>query len=197
MNLRLDVQYTYAEYVEAQRAHRKAEQKGLGRGMWGWAIFVGLTVMLILVLRSLLSAGLPPTTAPATDDGSPAALLGDVLPWLVIFIVIWVVGYRYLRGQMKRMWDGSPHLQQPRVLTISDERFTDATALTSHAYQWAAFVQYRETANLFVLYPGPFMIEMVPKRAFPGPADVDAFRAFLQGAINPQQPAFAVLPPQR
>jgi hypothetical protein len=187
MNLRLEFQYTYDEFIEAQRAHTKGEVKEIRKrgSIWGWAIFIGLAVMFFLILQGRQPSGPARTTATRQIDAGPWTILLPILPWIGVALALWPLGYWALRRQRRKFWEGSAHLQQPRVVTVTDEMLTDATTLTSHAYRWAAFVKFHETTNLFVLYPTQYTLEIVPKRAFASPDDIQAFRAFLQERIAP------------
>jgi hypothetical protein len=66
-------------------------------------------------------------------------------------------------------------------------------ALSRYQYSWLAFLRNRETPNLFLLYIAKSRFYMIPKRAFPDGAAVEAFRQLIRLRITERPPAFPVV----
>ena len=93
----------------------------------------------------------------------------------------------------------APGLRRPHQADFSDYGVIVADAYVRTTSQWPAFEGFRETPNLFVLYTSPLAFLIVPKRAFAGPAEVDAFRGLVLNRVGkssflPQAGGFPVLP---
>ena len=123
-----------------------------------------------------------------------SALLFATVPWAVIALVLWVFIARS-DDPLRKVWEAQPSLHRPHVVE-ADERgivFSDAAGRTEQ--RWEAFTHVHETAGLFLLYTGRLSAQFIPKRAFAGAADLDAFRELLRVTIAQRPgPAFPVLP---
>lgn len=131
--------------------------------------------------RATRRAQIATATAPAADDGSFMTLL----PWLVIFLAIWLFFFRFLRGAIQRNWDAQPHLRRPATMELTPHglRFDNGVAVLD--YRWECFLKWREGDTLFLLYPSDIGFLTVPKRAMPDAATVDAFRQLLWQHVRP------------
>ena len=126
----------------------------------------------------------PPPVGETSQDGS----LVRLLPWLVVFLFIWVAFFRFLRGVTRRTWDAQPHLRNPQTLDLTPHglRFEDTVCVRD--YRWAGFTKWREGETLFLLYVSDVAFHIVPKRAMAGPHEVDQFRYLLWQHVRPVDP---------
>lgn len=63
-----------------------------------------------------------------------------------------------------------------RRYVFSDEEITIRSEVANASVKWAAYGQVRETSRYFLLYSAPGFANVVPKRYFPSPDSVTAFR---------------------
>ena len=74
-------------------------------------------------------------------------------------------------------------------------------ALARLEYRWGAFAGYKETDNLILLYLSPYVILMIPKRAFAEPGQLAVFKGLVMNGIAngyflpADSTSFPVLPP--
>jgi hypothetical protein len=104
----IHIEFTYdlADYVESQTLWNQSSKPtgrrtvlgGLGRGLFGWVLFIGLAIMLFMLLNSRQA---PPGTAgpvprPVANSYVHNILL-PVLTWVLIFGFVWFFVFRQIR----------------------------------------------------------------------------------------------------
>ena len=124
--MRAEFQYTFEDFREAEAALHGSNRGSnparvtFGRGLLGWLLFIGLSVMLVVLVQR--SRSNPPTrggpagpTAVAPSGNQPVDLLLSFVPWVVIFGFIWVFVYRQIRQQARtaRDWEKTPAYHRP------------------------------------------------------------------------------------
>lgn len=72
---------------------------------------------------------------------------------------------------------------------ISDSGIEVSRSNVASKYGWNAFVRYLETKNLFLVYQGPQVFSVFPKRAFTT-EEVDAFRSLLNQRLGAASTAY-------
>ena len=197
MELTVTFQYTFEEFQEAAHAirHPQANRRKVAEGIFAWVLFLGLAVMLYFLLRdSSPSPGQPSRPAAAEPL---IGMLPVVGPAAIGLCYVWlgVIGKRREPDAgLRRTWNSQPAFHRPKTLRISEDGTSVSDAVCSSSNAWAGYVHFQETPNLFLLYSTQSTAEFIPKRIFPTPADLEAFRSTAQSRIRPRESAFPVLP---
>lgn len=117
--------------------------------------------------------------APQQTGGHP--FLGMALFWFVLlgsfFAFGWFLDSSYKRSLRKASRSGA---DKEIVLDISDSGMESAEPPQKD--EWSHFSKYLESANSFILYEGPSIYAILPKRAF-APTEIDAVRRILDARL--------------
>lgn len=197
--MQIEFEYTLEDYKEAQRAATKEQlhPRGRVREWIGWVVFIALTGALFILLNKTSKPAVATPPPPPTPPDMMRDLVIPLIPWLLFFGLIWFVVFRQLRGRAKQAWEKQPYLQLRRTFEFTEDRVIMDDVQSRSEMRWTVFSKFVESRNLFLLYHGPYVFNMIPKRAFSGPAEVEAFRRLLQQKIQPGTGAFPVQPVQR
>jgi hypothetical protein len=184
------------------------------RFVFGWLLFIGLSVAIFTLLNHQSPPRPWPTTfvtvqtSTVTFSGTvgvpePSLEMFDVMlgvvPLVVLFLVFVWIGTRGARRQLEQTWEFQPHLARPETVEATDDGITFMEPLSRRSYDWSYFAGFKETTNLLLLYLSPYAFHVIPKRSFATQADFDVFRGHLlsrvkQGYFLPQTSAFPVIP---
>jgi hypothetical protein len=161
----IQVKYTLsrAEHHAAIRAHLVRM-----RTMWFFTA-IGLLWM-FLPLISVIALKADGKTYPlgATDLIQPALGLG-----FIVLLYGWTPTASYRKT--------NPALRdKEQSWVFSEDGCTNVSAIAESRMDWKAWIKAVETRDFFLLYPATTIVHIVPKRAFSGPAEVDAFRELLK-----------------
>src|SRR5262249_29468642 len=111
-----------------------------------------------------------------------------------IFVLAFLLTrYVFLPWQGRKIFAQTKALQRPYHWTWNNEQLSLSSDLLNIVVPWADLIKWRESKDLFLVYPSSISFHMFPKRAFRDPAAVDAFRGLLQSKIaspSPPQAAF-------
>jgi hypothetical protein len=119
-----------------------------------------------------------------------------VVLWAGLFVAAFVFFFvRALRDARKR-FEREPAAHRLQTVEITEGGLSQSTHASSTQYKWEAFIRQLETPNLFVLYVTEVTFLLLPKRAFAGQDEINAFRELVAGVVNPPGRAFPVLPPK-
>ena len=148
------------DYVEAQRAH----------ALKIWVVYIPLMLGILF-----FALGVWQVFSVGFARAVPALVLGALWMWL----------FRSVFGgkRLQRDFQKHAHLGKESRLRIDDEGISITNDVSSASNRWALYSSFRETNSLFVLYQGPRLFEMIPKRAF-GDADLPRFRDLLTQEIS-------------
>jgi YcxB-like protein len=141
----MDVRYqcTLEDYKEAQVAH--------------WTPSKGRRVLRAFLIGLILASGIRLYIA---SGGTAGVLpLAGLLLWFLLRFV-------YRPYYLKRDYRNHPNLAREHSLSIDDSGLQARSEVAEGRRAWTAYTKYRETRNLFVLYLGSRMFEIIPKRAF-------------------------------
>jgi hypothetical protein len=199
--MRLEFAYTADDLAEAGKLPPLPAPKQplkFGRGLFGWVLFLGMAVMLFLLMQERTGRpGQPPRPRP--PDAFTRDFLLPIAPWVVLFLVIWVIVFRQLRksaSAYKALWESDEQLRMPQTFETGDDGVELSSAAVSTRWKWEAFVGLDETTSLFVLRLPRDLRLIVPKRALQHPGELDAFRETLRSRVAAPTGGFPVLPPQ-
>lgn len=140
-------QRTFKDYREAVAAAR-AKLSWRGKVVAA-IIFVPVYILLVIGLMSF-----------GVSQGLASFSIAVGLPLLALF-----VSYGY-RAWLKRDFRRHPIIGLPEAARIDDTGLHIENAVSSGTAKWLGFGKFKETQNLFVLYLGPRMAHVLPKRAF-------------------------------
>jgi hypothetical protein len=120
------------------------------------------------------------------------------MPWVVIVAFFAYLTTRSARDQTRIAWEAyRPHLRR-KVYDIDAAGVSVDEGVSRAQYAWGAFVRFQETPNLLMLCPTDLTFEVIPKRSFASPAELDAARHLFATLIrDPSQPetGFPVVAP--
>ena len=170
--LRLEFQLTEDDLREAMRTHNRRAERS--------------TIILVLTMAAFMVWRLHTDSEPERSGDQVAGWSTTILvtiPWALLFALIWYTIYRLIGGGTHRAWQGAPTLQLPRAIEVDGSRLFSVDALVRSELLWPAFVMYRESTNLFLLYTARTAFLMIPKRSFAS-ADAQAwFRELLRTRV--------------
>ena len=201
MNQAITFQYTFEEFSEGVTAIQKSTRQlltpkmGAGGFIWMLAFLVAFVVMMMFAVP--YGRGAAPATgdpAPATAANRAMSYVAPALPWVMILSFAFFFFRRVMKHQRRVLWEADPAIHRPRTITPYAEGLGVSDPFSQTHIQWQGFVGFEETRNLFLLYIGRFTAYFIPKRAFPGQAEVEQFRALCQHSVSCAQMGFPVLP---
>jgi hypothetical protein len=132
--------------------------------------------------------------------------LASLWPFALIwFALVFALGFWQRRHLSKRSMQKFGPLQRPHTFTFRPDGVSMREPLMATEYAWAAFCEWRELPDLFVLFVSENAAELVPKRAIREPAQtvggegraLERFRGMLRACIDARQltqPAFEPTP---
>ncbi len=192
-----DFSYVLEDLAEAQKTHRMENGKKHYKSLIGWIFFTGLAV----IFFNYLNENQPMTSRQRMTNrvASPLDMATFVVPWIIFFVFMGYFVLKNIRGRAKKMWDANEKLHCPQKLEVTVDGISFESQFGATVQKWPAFQRFLESKNLFVLYSSPISMSIVPKRAFPNPADLEWFRALLNKEITERRAAagiggFPVLP---
>jgi hypothetical protein len=158
------------KYTLSREEHSAAVRAHLVRMRMIWLITAVGLIWTFSPLLSALAWKLDGKTYPfgAKDLVSPAIGLG-----FIALLYGWVPTTSYrktnpaVRGK-EQSW------------VFSEDGCTNVSAIAESRMDWKAWIKAVETRDFFLLYPAATIMHIVPKRAFSGAAEVDAFRELLK-----------------
>jgi len=140
--------------------------------------------------------GLPvPTNQPEIPFGTASAML--ILPFVpIVVMLICAVALllRMMRLNINRSFELQANSHRPAVLEISNDALSISNDVKLTRYSWSGFIGWHETANVILLYTSYLTFEMVPKRAFASPTELEHFRSFITQVIGEHRRGFDPLP---
>jgi YcxB-like protein len=164
---RLEFKYTFKEFFEGTR--------NANLSMRILSIFgvVYIALMLFLFLMRYF---------PEVQGGGPGSVTSNLAPWLIG--VCWV-SLPLLQAWL--VWRGNPSVKEVIRCWADEESFSLQTTNSDTTIKWPALIKFRETRNLFLVYPSKQICFLIPKRAFMDESQVKEFRELLHRKINRRQ----------
>jgi hypothetical protein len=184
-------QLTFEEYREGTAAMTKRQKVALrrGRGLFGWVLFLGLVVMLLILLQNNRGAT---GTAPPPPPPDPWPQLRSMLPWGIIFVIVWIIAFWAQRVLPRKTWEATPDYHRPTTVVIDDDGVRFTNHVSDVHFRWDAFTAFNESKALFLLMIRPHVGHPVPKRIF-SEEQLPEVREFLRSRISAPASAFPVI----
>lgn len=171
-----------ARTLRTRRPYRPVEQYIRARSLPNRGYFLWTVVLLGAMY-------LVPTLSKSAAGDSES--LTDLLPFGVIFVILWFVIFRGLqKTQLRRMWIGQPQLQLRTRFSLDNAGLVSEDSITRTSMKWEGIRRFIETQNLFLLMRSDYSFYIFPKRLLPdGGNDL---RALLREKIHNRTQAFPV-----
>jgi hypothetical protein len=160
-----------------------------------WATF---PLIVFAVTLAIVSAYFERETSSRPPPDQPVSVLGllPLVSWLLMVLATWLAVIGVLRRSPQLEWKGNPSLRNLSSTAITESGLATVQQDRNLHWQWKAFIKFRETKNLILLYLSENSILPIPKHVF-NPADLAAFLDLLQhhvaSAVH-NSTAFAVIP---
>jgi YcxB-like protein len=150
--MEIDYQCTLSDFLEVAR------QKKSFLYYFYWVVGV---FFLFTGFVSLITGG-------SSQDARMFVIAGVALAWPLIVRPI----------SLRRQFRTIPNFVRRQRLFAGEEGLRTTSDAGRSENNWSAYTEVQETKNLFVLYMGQGMFEVIPKRAF-SPSERDQFRGLL------------------
>ncbi len=150
--MEIDYQCTLSDFLEVARQRKSF----LYYFYWVVGVFFLFTGFLSLI------------TGGSSQDVRMFVIAGVALAWPLIVRPI----------SLRRHFRTIPNFALKQRLFAGEEGLRTTSDAGRSENNWSAYTDFLETKNLFVLYMGQGMFEVVPKRAF-SPHELDQFRELL------------------
>ena len=124
-------------------------------------------------------------------------MLAPHVGWFIIVLMTAILGARATRRQSRLIWEAQPSLMRIKDFDITSTGVHIDEGVSERTYQWPALVRFIETQNLLLLCPSELMFEILPKRSFASPDDLQTAQSLFHAQIvarGTTPPAFPVLP---
>ncbi len=143
----------------------------------GWKRVAWIAFWVVLGVAVLLFADI--------SIRDPQTGLPPLLLFLFLAAVQLFVRLIYLPQRVRRVYSQQRNLQLAFESACTDTGIESTTANSTTRLPWNHLVRWREGATEFVLYQSDLMFNIVPKRCFAQPEEVDGFRGLLTERLGP------------
>ncbi len=161
--LSLEFDYNFKEYFEGVK--------------WASPIMRILTIFPRILLALLALAVLLNFFLDATGK-NPARLLLYVPVAIILALWGWLP---YLQARVS--WKGNPNIQDRLRVDVDPATVRIQTTYSDTINKWPNYLRFRETPTLFLLFYTKQSFLMIPKRAFAGEPQINAFRKLCKAKI--------------
>ena len=159
MVIDLEYQCRLGDYQEACRAQRPFS---MARNVLVAVLFCAFITVIALI-----------ATEHGVRQGSAQVTI------VALTFCLWAAAKLLRPVWVKRDFAKHPNFSLPQVVRITEEGVHTQHAVGQSDTKWPAYTKFRETQNLFILYLGARLFEVIPKRAF-DPRDLDGFRKLVR-----------------
>jgi hypothetical protein len=161
---KLEFKYTFKEFFEGTR--------NATRVYWPMSLLGG-----ILILYTLYEY---------MKNGAQEGATNTSFSYLMSFLIgVLFLSLPLLQAAL--VWRSNPSIRGAITCWADEESFYQQTMNSDLAVKWPAFIKFKETRNLFLVYPSKQMCYLIPKRAFTNESQVKEFRELLHQKINQRQ----------
>ena len=143
----------------------------------GWKRVAWILYWVLLGVGGLLSADI------AVQD--PHTGLPPLLIILFVAAAQLLLRLVYVPGRLRRIYSQQRNLQLPFESVCTDAGIESTSAGGRKQLPWTHLIRWQEGATLFVVYQSDQKSNIVPKRCFAQPEEVDAFRGLLTERLGP------------
>jgi hypothetical protein len=168
MEIQFTGQITQKDFLQAQSLHRKTSKAPL---------FLGGLFICMLIVTVITSISEP-------------ALLGTAIPVFVILIIIIAVSWGGPRLQAINIWKNSKSLQKPLSGKITEDKINLEGAYSEGSVSWKAYVSYKQSANMILLYQSPNLMNIFLKTYFKDEKDWEDFKELVKKNVPEKKPTF-------
>jgi hypothetical protein len=149
------------------------------RGLWPIAIFAVLVLILFVPLLVL--------TAVANPESDWRTVLTNALPFFLLLLFwLFILGVMPLRNARKQLVTQS-YLREPITYIFTSETISGTGPSMHWSTAWSVMKRIRETKSLFLLYHGPNIAVIVPKRFFQNPSEMENWRQLVMTSMDPKR----------
>jgi hypothetical protein len=143
-----------------------------------WPVLLFALPFLVVLLPFL---AIESSTNPESSWG---AVLSNAAPFFVL-LVVWLVILLYIPyRQAGKQYRSQKYLHEPITYRFSPEGVSGAGPSISWTLTWDIFKAVRETKSLFVMYQGPNIAVVLPKRFFADSAAADEWRRLVSSSMS-------------
>jgi hypothetical protein len=161
-------------------------------GLFGWLVFIGLAVMLVMLVQNSKHPQ-PVPTQPTESSSFLNHFVVPLIPWVLIFGFIWLFVFRQLR---QSLWNKNPISQRLFTLDLDDQAVQVSSGAESTRWLWEAFVAFSESSQLLLLRLESNAVLPIPKRAL-DPAQLEEVRGLATIRAAPRSGGFPIQPINR
>jgi hypothetical protein len=170
--MKTKVQYEWTDYLNAQLLHIRPS------GFRRIGLYLILAALACTVVSSIYLA--------FTRDFS-----FDYFWPVLLIILLWPL-YRFvlLPNRIKKLYSQQKTLQVPVEVEIKEDTLNTTSEFGQNTHPWKDFVKWKEDKELFLLYQSDVAFNMLPKRMFSDPTQIDAVRSYLQKNVPKEKQRF-------
>jgi YcxB-like protein len=168
--MEVSYQLTVDDYRQAMKAYRTRTAH------LRWILRFGIAFVLLVLSTGVVLLIVAPHSN-AFQNLVPLYVL--FLIWIVVW---WGAPFLSARSQFR----GSPSVQTPLKLEVTDTGLHFCSQLSDSRVAWATYVRWVEGNAVFVLFSNPKIMVVVPKRAFSFD-QVNEFRELLRSKVKTQK----------
>jgi hypothetical protein len=125
---------------------------------------------------------------------------GTLLPhalWLLVALGLLAFAFNFIRRSRRSAWEAQPQLLMPKTYQIGPEGVVVTEPDQFRRYQWNAFRRFTDAPDILMLWHSDVAFEIIPKRCFASPEQLQATAQWFRSHISDAQPvqgAFEVVP---
>lgn len=164
--MQLEYRLSLKDYQEANQAHFKLQT-------WVYLVFWIFLLLWLLSITTLFVSG--------------KELDWFLIIYLLVFPILFFNPYfsnPFKNYFIKRAWKGLPNLHHPISFEVNEETLKFKSLNFDSSLQWQLYIKAVETKNLFMLYQGKLLFNMIPKRAFNSDTQMEEFRELVRTKVE-------------
>jgi hypothetical protein len=103
-----------------------------------------------------------------------------LLPFLFIIAIVPLYRYVFLPMQTRKIFAQQKALNSPFEIEFDETEMTVSNEFGNHRMPWGNFAKWKEDSELLMLYHSDVMYNIIPKRFFSDPQQIEIIRSFLE-----------------
>jgi hypothetical protein len=113
------------------------------------------------------------------------AVIGATPLALFLFVSVFIIVFNP-RQRAKRVFETQRDHGEPITYVFNSQTVSCIGVTASWSIAWSVVWRFRETKSLFLLYRGPNLVEILPKRFFRSPGEMERWRQLVSASVDPK-----------